>query len=461
MTLAGLKTYVVLSQQAQLGFLDESFFAADANVVPQRGIILLCFVAASSLIINHVQAFYHMKAVSYNHKIEDEIKGTEIPVKVLRRRAAVADYKFLPNRRTGTMRVASRRATRILLIINFISAGIVFVCSFLPLLTFDLNGIVGLFLELIDEPLAKKSYSLLDLGLIVAEAPQNNLYDSIVILFFQTLFFLTGIVFPLLMAFTNAVLFLRSFTLREHKTLMFIAMIISFWAALECFMVGVVITVLEIGVVTKFIVDFITDDICTSIESLLVAAIGEVDGACLDVVGTLEYGAYPLIIMVFVQLTCSTFILVFSNAVIQDRYFKRYRGKRADAKPPKSGFARRKIIQALTLKVKARQLSTPNPIGGQLRNTVNPIGQGQEGQGRVGADLFPITPSKERDSESGSRVTPIPFIPPVKRKKQKTKPQNDPFPELEESIVSGGSSSQQKPKKKTKKRKDSVDSDFF
>ena len=454
MTLAGLKTYVVLSQQAQLGFLDEEFFQADTNVVPQRGIILLCFVAASSLVINHVQAFYHLKAVSYNHRIEDEIKGIEIPKKVLVKRATIWDYKFLPNRRTGTMRVASRRATRILIIINFFSAAVVLACSFFPIITFDLNGIVGLFLELIDEPLAKKSYSLLDLGLIVAEAPQQNLFDSIVIVFLQTLFFLTGIVFPVLMAFTNFALFSRGFNLREHRTLMFIAMIVSFWAALECFMVGLVVTVLEIGVVTKFIVDFITDDICSSIESLLVAAIGEVDGACLDVVGTLEPASFPLIIMVFVQLTCSTFILVFSNAVIQDRYFKRYRGKRNDAKPPKSGIMRRNIIRALTIKVKARQMSTHNPIGGALRTTVNPISESRLDRGE---DAFPVTPTNSRTGgESVSQVTPTPFIPPVARRKPKAR--NDPFPELEESIVSDGSGSRPK---RSKKRKDSVDSDFF
>jgi len=356
MTLAALRTYLRLSMYGRLAFVADDAFEVDVNVTPERGIVLLCFIAATSLVVNHVISWYHEKAAKSDQNEEDILRGiiTE-PPKRARQRVRMKDHRFAGIDRKGRRKAVSKKSFFILTIVNFTSGIAVMIGVFVPLVTFELGGLIGLMIAEIRQPLTVKTYSISSLGALVAEAPSITGLDKFVIVFFQILFFLTSLIMPALQIVINFGLLALPMSLRDMKTYLWFAWIISFWAALECFLVGIVMTLGQIDQITVYILDFISDDICSNIQGLLETILGPQDGQCLAVKGYLEPAAPLLFIGVGLQLIVSVVSIQTAEAVINDRYYQAYNGIRKETKPPKQSRLKKFVMKQMTKAVRQRR----------------------------------------------------------------------------------------------------------
>lgn len=73
--IGGLKTVVDLSTQERLNFISESLLISEVELIPERGMTLLAFVASFSLVLNHIMSIYHHKVVEQVLYNENVIKG--------------------------------------------------------------------------------------------------------------------------------------------------------------------------------------------------------------------------------------------------------------------------------------------------------------------------------------------------------------------------------------------------
>ena len=383
MTLAALRTYLRLSAYSRLSFLPEEAFQVDVNVTPEYGIVLLCIIASSSLVINHVQTFYHGKAERANQYAEDVIRGFsgKAPSRATKR-TAIVDHYFAGSDRRGRRKRVSPNKVKILIAINLASGLMVLIGVILPVITFTMAGLIGLLLAEVDTNLAKRTYSIIDLGAIVSEAPADDVFGYVINTFFQLLFFLNSVVFPMLQVIMNTLMLTLKLTLKEAKSFYWLTLIVSFWAALECFIVAIVMTIIEIKQITVYIVNFISDDLCQNIQGLLTGILGEANGQCLDVKGFLEpLGTFLLFVGVFIQLVVTWIVIMLVGVVLEDRYFQSYNGLRRVEKPRKPGFLKKATLRSLTKitrgKPKNRRGPSQQPPGGTGSINLNSVALSQ------------------------------------------------------------------------------------
>lgn len=359
-TLSALFTYVTLSEQEQLQFLDPLFFEVLVTVQPENGIVILSSVAAISLLVNHVMAYYHQKTVHHHRKEYDRIaKNPSTPPKLALARRSLSQYRFYN-------RAVSPKAMKALMALNVVSGLLVLVGVFLPVLTFELNGLVGLLLTVVDDAEKVRTYSIVDLGVLISAAPSDSAYQGFVVILFQFLFFFVSVLAPILQCLLQGILLAKRFNVGNLETVLEVTMISSFWSALDVVLVGIIATIIEVRPITIYIVDFITGDICSNVKPVLEVLVpGEVDDSCLDVIGSMEITIIPLFLGVAGQAVVLVLTTVLANRVYQDRYYHSYVGsglRPRENKPPKLGFLRGKLIKMMTVPIQRnRQAAQETP----------------------------------------------------------------------------------------------------
>jgi hypothetical protein len=363
--LAALRTYVRASYVSYVAFLNPNFFVVEVSVSPEAGIIMLCFIAASSLLVNHVIVIMDNRVLESNRVTEDKVNGNfvdygKVPARAALKRA-VAKHVFIGKDKNGLVRKVSRRGTMVLMATTFLGGVLTIVGSMLPLITFEQNGLIGLLLQLIEEgkapgaqfesQLKVKTYSIYSLGTGLSAAPSDTAGQRIVILFFQALYFINVLVGPVLTMVLTFALLTRAFSLPSLNMAIFWTHIASYWSAVEVLFVALVATIIEIGPVTQFIVDFITNDVCGYVQAAIQLAVEDAakDGSCLDVVGRFEVGAVPLFIGVACLLFAFYATTTLARAVADDRYFAAYHELRNDVKPKQLGWLQKKVVRWFTV----------------------------------------------------------------------------------------------------------------
>lgn len=360
-TLAALRNYVVGAYYANLSFLDTDVLITDVNVTPENGLTLLCFVAALSLIINHIVLVIHDKIDTSNRLCEARATGRE---KAMQSTPAIAmdklriiSYKFVGTTRTGQVRAVDFRMAKGLVFLLLLSFSLICAGISVPLITFELRGLLGLLLEVIskDSPvlgsqLNIKTYSVLGMGRVLGESATDTTWETAVIGFFKTMFAISVYVAPLLLLAMLAILFLLPMNLNMSKSVFFWTKINSYWSGLEIFLVAIILGLLELGIVTQFITDFITDDTCSQIKAAIELAVSdpEKDGVCFTIHSYLEPTSVLLFMGLSFQLVAFYIITVISSTVIADRNYAAYRNIHNDAKPKRMSMLNRWLLQKFT-----------------------------------------------------------------------------------------------------------------
>jgi len=347
---AGVQTSLDISQQARLGFLGSDFFQLEVNLTVERGITLQAYVAFASLFLNHIISSFHHKAERYNHEIEDKLRHQiTSPPKQVMARIKHSNYTFAGRTKNGERSKVSARAVKVITLVS--GAGFFFVMLglFLPVVTFTITGVVGRLMREIDPDLAERDFNVPAIGIQVGEGTKRDVAAQMSSYFFQVLFFISCVVAPLIQTPFNLVLLHKAFSLRDVRTFQWSTQIITYWAAIECLLVGLVGLAWQAQVIVEYVADLVTDDICSNIKGVLeTLAVNEEDAICIELRPSLGVGVVPLVFGILINSCCTAAILTISSAVAQDRYFKAYYGLRHDSKPEKPGFIRRKILKRVT-----------------------------------------------------------------------------------------------------------------
>ena len=124
----------------------------------------MLIIASSSLLVNHVMSYYHDKLQHYNQKREDALRGVleKLQQRALEKRT-VWNHSFAGYNKKGRRQVMSSTSMFLLTGLNLGSRLALMGCIFLPLVTFDMSGLIGLLISTVDRPLATKTYSVFDL----------------------------------------------------------------------------------------------------------------------------------------------------------------------------------------------------------------------------------------------------------------------------------------------------------
>jgi len=359
--LAAMKTYVNASYYSYTYFLADTFFATEVNVKPELGIIVLCLVAASSLLINHVVIAMHDRVQRSNDISEDKINDNHVGGKAPARAAVkrkVSQHVYVGKDKEGRVRYVSKKATAVIALMLALSLLSFVIGANLPLIKFEHNGLVGRLLEELEdnaaEPLTEslriKRYTLFQLGATLSEAPADSLGDSLAILFFQLLFFICVLVGPVATMGLCSILYFRPSSLPGLRSMLYWTKIAFCWSALEVLVVSLVATISEIGSVSQFIVDFITNDACGYIQAAIAQLVEnpERDAFCLDVVGEFDYSAFLFFGSIALQLFTYYVVTVITRSVVDDRYYASYHELRADVRPKRLGRLERFTLRLFT-----------------------------------------------------------------------------------------------------------------
>jgi len=344
--LAALRTTVEVNFYNSLAFLANGFFTLDVTVKPESGLVLLCAVAAGSLLINHVIIYFHNRNEEYDHLVRDTANGVENPEKPpflarLRRRAI--NHIFAGTTKNGLVREVSPLAAKILLGSISLMSLFFLVGVFLPIITFEVNGLIGIILEVITgdsdstKPLNTKTFSLVSMGALLAEAPTTTTGDSFVIGFFSLLYATSVFLGPFSLCIILVVILTLPLSLKGLQRMLFWTKIASYWSGVEVILLALVLTVFEIELIVQFLTDFITSDVCSQAKGIIEVAVEnpEVDGFCFNTVAALQPGVTLLFFAVFLQFIIYGIVSTLVAAIIDDRYFVAYRGIREDVIPRK------------------------------------------------------------------------------------------------------------------------------
>jgi len=361
--LAALRTYVSASYFSFLPFIGDNTFATETSVAPEAGIIILCFVCATSLLINHVILHFHNRAFESNRVSRDKVNGIHESGKVPRRAAApkaLSRYMFNVRNKSGKVRIMTKPKAMVLIAAGVVSALLIIVGSLVPVVTFELRGLLGVLLQTIYDqgtpevqalgPQNIKQYSLFQMGAVLSDAPTSSPGERFVLFIFQLLFFISVLIAPVFQLALLLVLFVLPMSLPKQKIALFWANIAMYWSALEVLLLGLVFTMIEIGPVTQFIVDFISNGLCSHIKAGLEILVEdpELDGFCLDIDGYFEATSVIIFLGLFLQLVVTMCINTFAHAAIDDRYYAAYRDTRSDIRPRKLNPLKVSLLAAIT-----------------------------------------------------------------------------------------------------------------
>lgn len=150
----------------------------------------------------------------------------------------------------------------------------------------------------------------------------------------------------MLLAVFNVLILKARVTLKEHTNLLRATQIISYWAALECFFVGLIGMVIELELIIDYVADIITFDVCSNVEPILIGTLGTVDGNCIKIVPIIEGGFAFLFFGVAGQLICSLVTFTLVSAAIERRKIE---GRHGDEEQSVPKFVRLKILEYFTI----------------------------------------------------------------------------------------------------------------
>lgn len=323
------RIYITSATVDQFNVLPDGLLTVDVVVNPGFGIYGFVLATMSSLLVNHVMIWVHEKTVEHDDALEDKINGHVIPRRKPRK-IAIKNYAY---RRgddingvynyygfgPGTKVIVGALLTLSFL---FIAVGL-----FVPLVTFTFSGIVGIFLQIVDENLASTTNSALSIAAAVAEGAKSDLSSQMGIIFLQVVYVGFVAITPIATLVLFGVLWFRKLTLQAQKQLLFATKIVAAWEALAVLIVSVIAALFQIQQLVAFVLVAATGSACTFIpEQLSLLGVSPNDAQCFDVVASLEPTGFILIFGMFLLVVTGFIMFRILGTAIDDR--ERYEDQR-------------------------------------------------------------------------------------------------------------------------------------
>jgi hypothetical protein len=203
--------------------------------------------------------------------------------------------------------------------------------------------------------LQRREFSILEMGAKLSESPSKTFFDAITIFLFQALYAVAVYIAPLILLVMLTVLIYVPMRLSTARAVFYWTKIVSYWSALDVFLVSMTVSTMQIGNVVLFIADFVTNSVCGTIAPFLEIAVAnpDKDAFCVAAEATLTPESVVIFAGLFLNLACFYVITVLSAAALDDRYFSSYRGLRDDVVPQKLGRLSRFVVRMTTTLRKA------------------------------------------------------------------------------------------------------------
>ena len=316
------RIYLTSATVDQFNVLPEGLLTVDVLVNPGFGIYGFVLATMGSLLVNHVMIWVHEKAVEHDDEIEDQINGHVISRRKPRR-IALKNYAYRRGDEVnGVYHYYGFGPGTKVIVGALLGLSFLFICVglFVPLLTFTFSGIVGIFLQVVDENLASTTNSALSIAGAVADGAKPDVQSQLGIIFLQIVYVGFVAITPIATLFLFGVLWFRKLTLNAQKQLYFATMIVAAWEALAVLIVSVIAALFQIQQLVAFVLVAATGSVCTFVpEQLSLLGVSPSDAACFDVVASLEPTAVILIFGMLLLIITGFIMFRLLGTAIRDR----------------------------------------------------------------------------------------------------------------------------------------------
>ena len=324
---SALKIYFTGQRIVYLDILPADVVAIDLNAKPETGIVMLTFVAFYSLVVNHVVIYYHEKAEHFD-RVETRQEKKLSPVdwekdSNSRFKVSLFDWKLSEIAPNGLASAKIKpKAQQFLKFFPAVTGLFLLIGQWVPLMHIKYKGAIGSALAFVDDPiLTDRIFSLIQFGTFLSEAAHNNISSQLSILFFQILYFLSVVIAPICVVTFYTVLYYVPMTLKEQKVLRFWALIATFWASTEVFLVSLVMGSVEFHTISAYMLDYVTNGSCGAAEPLLGILLGGENAACADMAGTMQATSLFTFVGTFLVSMYGLIMLRICSVKIRDREF--------------------------------------------------------------------------------------------------------------------------------------------
>jgi len=320
MLIVGFRFYITSSYVGGLdAYLPADVLVLDIVVTPGWGIYGFVLGAMGSLIVNHFMIFYHRRAVRLDEQLEDMMNGAYVP-ETPTTRQAISKHRFGSADKNGRIYGFSPAARLMVGASLTISFFLILIGSVVDLITFEFRGIAGFAINLINSELASVTYSLASVANAIVEGANPDPLNRTGILFLQIIYLMFGLIVPLILILTVALLWYYPMRAADQRNILFVAEILAAWEALLVFLLSIIAAILQISQLAQFVVANSTGTLCANLENFLLdRAVAESDAQCFDVIASLELTGVILIMGSVVLIFSTIFIFRMLNAVVSDR----------------------------------------------------------------------------------------------------------------------------------------------
>jgi hypothetical protein len=183
--------------------------------------------------------------------------------------------------------------------------------------SFDRNGLVGILIDIGDDGMDLTDYSIWNVGIILVERSiTSNFLELFTVYFFLVCCAVFAFIFPILQQLVMAYVWVKPMTLKQLKIWYFVIEVMSGWATMDVFMVSIIVCLMQIGMLSEFMIP----PICQFLDGLVpYGFVDEKDMTCFYIEAYLGYGC---LLMAIAVLTCTFTLQLVQGAAlsaIEDR----------------------------------------------------------------------------------------------------------------------------------------------
>ncbi|CAK9011026.1 Hypothetical protein SCF082_LOCUS10912 [Durusdinium trenchii] len=297
--------FIIVAFQLEVGspenaFLPTNFYYLELQINPQFSIYAFCTALVVSLFTSNVIGWYH-------EKIEKQIVNV-LRVEQQQDDFLIAIHEFMfPVEGGRVSQGMGKRAWFTLVSGAVLSVMLLLVGASLPVFSSEIAGLARLVLELQGKPNVEE-FSLFYFFSIIFSGD-----DGFGQLYLGVFFFLTVLVIPIFQLFMILYMLLGRFSLEGAIWAYDINQLLCAWCCTEVFIVGVGVTVLEVGQISGGIVggacDFLQPIMANQLEPIDLVNDLDVQATCFQIFGDLLIGAY----ITFVAIILSNIVHYFTT----------------------------------------------------------------------------------------------------------------------------------------------------
>ncbi|GMH93338.1 hypothetical protein TrVE_jg14319 [Triparma verrucosa] len=183
--------------------------------------------------------------------------------------------------------------------------------------SFDRDGLVGILIDAGDPGADNTDYSIWNVGLILIEKEITTKFLEVFTVYFCAVCcILFAFICPILQQIAMVYIWMKPMTLKQLKVWYFVVEVLSGWATMDVFIVSIMVCLLQIGMLSAFMIP----PICDFLEPLVPYGFVEDKDACCFYVNAV---VGPGTLLIFFAAVMSTFTLQFiqgaAQAAIVDR----------------------------------------------------------------------------------------------------------------------------------------------